>query len=455
MEPPIQYCKTSDGVSIAYYAAGVGEPLLVTPPLGPSHLTLERRIPELEAWYQHIAAHRTLIRWDPRLHGLSERKVNVDASPEAVDRDIEAVLADLDFESVDMVGSGPWNLVALGFAARSPQRIRKLVLLNPLVRWADYFPGRQGRAVLALAREDWTLYTETASHARLGWSDRSSHDYALLMRESILQEDFLERLLPAWQPFDSSPLLQSVRAETLVAYSSASVFGNLFLRSAQEIAASIPGTKVMDTGTSDESLLRLARVLRPINDFLGIPNDEEERGDDDAPSGTAIILFADIVDSTALFEILGNATFRERSRLLEERVRAQISAHAGTPVEGRTLGDGVLATFTSASDAIAAALDCAKVGDGVGLALHLGLHAGDVMREAGNVYGQAVGIASRVSALSAPNEVLVSGTVRDLARTSASVSFEDRGERELKGVGEPVRVFSVKELGTGAGERGR
>jgi pimeloyl-ACP methyl ester carboxylesterase len=189
--PPIRYCKTSDGVSIAYYAIGKGEPVLVTPPLGPSHLTLECRLEPLDAWYRHISAHRTLIRWDPRLHGLSERKVEVDASPEAVDRDIEAVLAALDFESVDMVGSGPWNFVALGFAARSPQRVRKLVLVNPLVRWADYFPGRQGRAVLALAREDWTLYTETASHSRLGWSDRSSHDYALLMRESIPSGGFL------------------------------------------------------------------------------------------------------------------------------------------------------------------------------------------------------------------------------------------------------------------------
>ena len=52
-------------------------------------------------------------------------------------------------------------------------------------------------------------------------------------------------------------------------------------------------------------------------------------------------------------------------------------------------------------------------------------------------------IASRISDLAPPGEVLVSQTVRDLARTSAGVSFEDRGERELKGVGEPVRVFAV------------
>jgi len=86
--------------------------------------------------------------------------------------------------------------------------------------------------------------------------------------------------------------------------------------------------------------------------------------------------------------------------------------------------------------------------------LHVGIHAGDVIREEGNVYGGAVNIASRVAGEAAAGETLVSGTVRDLARTSAGVTFDDRGERELKGVGEPVRVFSVKEQGTGNKEQG-
>jgi len=67
-----------------------------------------------------------------------------------------------------------------------------------------------------------------------------------------------------------------------------------------------------------------------------------------------------------------------------------------------------------------------------------------VIREEGNVYGGAVNIASRISGLSAAGEVLVSETVRSLARTSAGVRFEDRGEQALKGVGEPVRVWAIK-----------
>ena len=53
-------------------------------------------------------------------------------------------------------------------------------------------------------------------------------------------------------------------------------------------------------------------------------------------------------------------------------------------------------------------------------------------------------IAARISALSAPGEMLVSDTVRGLARTSAGVTFEDRGEHALKGIDDPVRVFAVR-----------
>jgi len=161
--------------------------------------------------------------------------------------------------------------------------------------------------------------------------------------------------------------------------------------------------------------------------------------------GMTAILFADIADSTGLTERLGDAAFRSKSRDLDAALRTIIRDHSGTAIEGKLLGDGILAVFTSARQAIEAALACGGAGSDAGLPLHLGLHAGDVIREEGNVYGGAVNVAARISGLSAPGEVLVSETVRSLARTSAGVTFDDRGEQELKGVGEPVRVWAVRE----------
>src|SRR5439155_15043977 len=133
------------------------------------------------------------------------------------------------------------------------------------------------------------------------------------------------------------------------------------------------------------------------------------------------------------------------ARDLDAALRSVIREQSGTAIEGKLLGDGVLAVFTSARQAIEAALACGAAGSHAGLPLHLGLHAGDVIREEKNVYGGAVNIASRISGLSAPGEVLVSDIVRGLARTSASVGFADMGEQELKGVGEKARVWAVRE----------
>jgi len=104
-----------------------------------------------------------------------------------------------------------------------------------------------------------------------------------------------------------------------------------------------------------------------------------------------------------------------------------------------------MAVFTSAHEAIRSAVRSAEQGNHIGLPLHLGIHAGDVAREGNNVYGGAVNIAARVAGASAAGEVLVSDVVRTLARTSAGVTFEDKGEHTLKGVGEPQRLWAVQE----------
>jgi adenylate cyclase len=100
--------------------------------------------------------------------------------------------------------------------------------------------------------------------------------------------------------------------------------------------------------------------------------------------------------------------------------------------------------FTSAMQAIEAARRCVATSADSELRLHVGLDAGDVIREENNVYGGAVNIASRICSLCEPGEILVSATIRELARTSAGVTFDDRGEQLLRGIDDPVRVFAVR-----------
>ncbi len=289
-----------------------------------------------------------------------------------------------------------------------------------------------------LRGQDWTIYTETVAKVLIGYEDPA---FAAALAEHIRASVEPEALRAAYSrlqdgDWDVIELLDQMLTPTRVVHNRG--FRFLPVQVGQRLAAAIPDARFLEIND-----MTYADVPRLIEDFIQETSRDKSKAASLA-SGTAIILFADIADSTALTERLGDAAFRSKARDLDGVLRSVIREHAGTAIEGKLLGDGVLAVFTSARQAIEAALACASAGEHESLPLHLGMHAGDIIREENNVYGGAVNIASRISGLSAPGEVLVSDVVRRLARTSAGVQFDDRGEQTLRGVGEPVRVWAVR-----------
>jgi len=445
MEPRIQYAKTSDGVDIAFATAGDGPPLLVVPSTPFSHV---QAVWETSAYlYQPLAERFHLVWYDSRGSGLSDREA-VDFSMDAMVRDVEAVI-----ESTGLTGFAMVNVamspIAVAYAAIRPEKISSLVLVDGWRKYSDY---HQDPAFIvaeeALRSGDWIVYTETSARLLFGFENqRLAAQFGAYMRECVEPEALRAAFSSMGnEDWDVSALLPRVSARTLVVHNRNNRF--LPVQVGQRLAAGIPNARfqVVD----DMAYTQLPGIIVGfLGEGLGVeapptahPDPEPSRRVE-GPSGTAIILFADIVDSTALTERLGDAAFRGKARELDGALRTAIREHGGTPVEGKLLGDGVLAVFTSAREAIEASISCADAGNREGLPLHLGIHAGDVIREDNNVYGGAVNIASRISGLSAPGQVLVSDIVRGLARTSAGVGFEDRGEQALKGVGEPVRVWAV------------
>jgi class 3 adenylate cyclase len=162
-----------------------------------------------------------------------------------------------------------------------------------------------------------------------------------------------------------------------------------------------------------------------------------------APSGTTTILFADIVESTTLTGQWGDLAFREKARDLDQRLRDAVLRYGGIPIEGVNVGDGLLACFPAAHQGISAACECRTVAQAGGLQLRIGLHSGDVIAEGNSIYGGSVNIAARIAGMAAPDEVWISDTVRVLALTSSGVTLDDRGVRQLKGVGEPMRLWAA------------
>jgi class 3 adenylate cyclase len=163
-----------------------------------------------------------------------------------------------------------------------------------------------------------------------------------------------------------------------------------------------------------------------------------------APNGVdaLVIVFTDITDSTALTERLGDVAFRAKADQLDTAVRSVVGDCGGEVIEGVLIGDGHLAVFRSGPRAIECASlahDCAR---SVGFRLHVGLHAGKVIRSATNVHGTAVNIAARVCSRAAPGQTLVSESVRNLARTRPPPSSPITAYTSSKA--SPIRIGSTQ-----------
>jgi class 3 adenylate cyclase len=446
-EPRVQYARTTDGVSIAIWTLGEGS-TLVGWPTGPWGRSIEWRDPGWRQWHERLAQTRRVVRYDGRGTGLSDR-IEEPWSVSGDILDLEAVVRHLGLINFDLISPSFGGPSAITYAAGHESDLAHLLLWCTWARTADAMASPQARSVVALIDEDWEVFTEMLARMIFGWSSGpEAHQLAVAVRESV-SRDFIRSYFGVVLQLDATDHLGRIRTPTAVFHRRESMFPALEV--AQGLASRIPGADlVLLEGPAAPWASDMEAAARAIEEFLGdsanstIGAAESLDATPAQPQGMTAILFADIADSTALTERLGDTAFRAKARDLDAALRTVIREHSGTPIEGKLLGDGVLAVFTSARQAIEAALACARSGDHSGLPLHLGLHAGDVIREDNNVYGGAVNIASRISGLSEPGEVLVSDIVRGLARTSAGVTFGDRGEQALKGVGEPVRVWAVR-----------
>jgi class 3 adenylate cyclase len=438
MEPQIRYAKASDGVNIAYATVGQGSPIVLISGSF-SHVQIEWAQPALRHGYELLATQHTLIRFDHRGLGLSDREVE-DFSLEARLRDIDAVLGAVGRTELVLMGMQHGGLAAVAYAARHPEAISHLILLDAFASGEERANTPQGRAMAELLKGDWDMWTENVGALALGWGREESHQFGAFVRAAVAGDAY-RRIFADLVRTDVTELLPMVQTPTLVVKHTGLEYVSMEIT--RRLAAGIAGANlVVVEGKLTEAT---EQVQAAIDEFLGDASTPVSgRARASAASGTAVILFTDIVDSTRLTERMGDVSFRDASRSLDAGLRAAIRDAGGMAIDGKVLGDGVLATFQSAAQAIDGARRCLSLSAASDLGLHIGLHAGDVIREDNNVYGGAVNIASRICSLSAPGEILVSDVVRGMARTSSDVAFEDRGEHALKGVADAQRVFAVR-----------
>ena len=446
MEPRVQYAKTADGVSIALWTLGEGIPLVLMLSLPFSHIQLEWQMPEFRRWYERLAERRKLVRYDGRGSGLSDRDVT-DYSLDAHVLDLEAVVDRLGLEQFDLLAIYHAGPVAITYAARHPERVSHLVLWCSWARGSDVTGSPLIQTMRGFISQNWEAYTETAAGSFLGWSEpESAHRFAGFLRESVTPEA-AQAALEAMTSFDVAELLPQLRTPTLVLHRKDLRFPDAGV--ARGLASHIPDASlaVLEGASIAPYLGDTEAVLRAVAAFFGEAEESVAAREPPGVGAVHTILFSDVEGSTSLTERLGDAKGREVLRTYERIVREALWAHSGSEV--KATGDGFMASFTSATQALECAVDMQRAFAAHNesaeepIRVRIGLNAGEPIAEDEDLFGTAVNMAARIAAQAEGGKILVANVVRELAAGKGFL-FADRGEVMIRGFEDPVRLYEVR-----------
>jgi class 3 adenylate cyclase len=157
--------------------------------------------------------------------------------------------------------------------------------------------------------------------------------------------------------------------------------------------------------------------------------------------GIRTILFTDIVGSTAMTREVGDEAAMELLAVHDKIVRDALTELGGREV--KHLGDGIMASFTSAANAVKCATRVQKeIAGHESLKLRVGVAAGEPVERHDDLFGCTVQLAARLCAHAQPEQILVSNVVAELCEGKL-LAFQEHGELSLKGFPHPVRAHSV------------
>lgn len=402
--------------------------------------------PALVRFHDRLLTFSRLIRFDSRGLGLSDplAQSELPALEQWVD-DAVAVLDAVGVRSAAVLVDLDSASKAIMLAATHPDRVSRLVIINGTARVqaAPDYPFGVPAEVLDMflgavtkpdaveeGFDDLALFAPSVQDDpafRSWWVRAGRRSASPSTARAILRMHFLA---------DVRELLPLVRAPVLVVHRG----DCLTIRSehGRYLAEHIPDASYLELPGQDSLYWVGAteEMLAEIEQFL--------TGTSQAPEPDrvlATVLFTDIVGSTGQASAMGDRAWRDRLDSHDAMVRRQLERFRGKEVN--TTGDGFLATFDGPARAIQCACALRDGAQQLGVVVRVGLHSGEVELRGDDIAGISVHIGARVVAIAEPGEVLVSRTVADLV-AGAGIEFDDRGERELKGVPGSWRVYAVR-----------
>jgi class 3 adenylate cyclase len=448
MEQDVRFCTAADGVRIAYATIGDGPPLVWLPGWF-SHLELDMGVPPIRDRIERLSKDFTLVRFDNRGTGLSQRGID-EFSLDSHVLDVEAVVAELGIEEFALVGYSGGGPIAIKFADGHPDAVTHLVLIGTFARPGPTGLGSESQAVMSIIKNEWGLGTALLAELMFGESADPvvQRGFAVYQRQASTAEDAFKSM-EAFLEMDVSDLLPGIKASTLVLHGRddrASPIEN-----GLELAAGIKGARFLSVeGPHVPNRKQSAQMDNAIREFIldEVPEREaSSRYEPATPGGVVTILFTDMEASTALTQRLGDERGREVLRGHERITREVLDQHGGNEV--KTMGDGFMVSFGSVTRAI----DCAialqrafadhNASSSEPLKVRVGLNAGEPIEEDGDLFGSTVIMASRIAAKAGAGEILIPEPLRHLL-TGKSYVYADRGETMLKGFEDAVRLFEVR-----------
>lgn len=437
--PETKYAKSGD-VHIAYQQFGSGSVDLVFVPGWVSHLDLAWEGPTSARFLERLGKIARVVWFDKRGTGLSDKVGDLPILEVRTD-DVRAVMDAVGLDRAAIFGVSEGGSMSALFAATYPERTNALVLFGAFAcrtRSEDYpwAPTRDEREAWIRSLEGgWTGDGEIAHLAPSNAHDPSFVSWFRRYGRASVSPSAAVALARMNTDIDIRAVLPTIHVPTLVLQRTGDL--DVDPGNARYLAKAIPGAKLVELPGEDHLVHAgdIDPILSEVEEFL-----TGHQSHDAVDRVLTTLLFTDLVGSTEVASRLGDHAWSELLSRHHHAVRTELARFGGREV--KTIGDGFLATF----DGPARAVKCAAAIRGrlaeLDLAVRCGIHTGECEMMQGDVGGLGVHIAARVMSLASSGQILVTGTVRDLTAGSGIV-FVDQGERALKGVPEPWRLFEA------------
>jgi len=432
--PETRYARSGD-VNIAYQVIGDAPLDLVFVMGWVSHLDYFWREPSFARFLLRLSSFSRLILFDKRGTGLSDRVPNNEL-PTLEQRmdDVRAVMDAVGSKRAALCGVSEGGPMCSLFAATYPERTLALVMIGTYakrLRDADYPWGptlEQRQQFIELLRAQWGKPVGVEDRAPSMAEDPAFRDWWATYLRMGASPGAAVALTQMNAEIDVRPVLPTIRVPTLVLHRTEDQC--LTLEEGRYVASRIPGSKFVELPGRDH--------LPFVGDQDAILDEMEE-----FLTGVRHVPQPDTVLATVLVTRVGES--EEVQPRLHAHIAKQIESFRGREIQ--TMRDRTMAIFDGPARAIRCAQAITEYARRLGIRIRAGLHTGEcevrvATAERSGIAGFAPDVCLLVADAAGPEEVLVSGTVRDLVAGSG-IQFRDRGTHTLPGIAGDWRLFAV------------